>query len=85
VLSGLTLLTVLANLAALYGMNIWNRALFDGLEKHEASRVLFFSLIYLPIMVASVFVVLDEATAALILKVRTSSWTTSFGSRTRRR
>jgi len=40
VMSGLTLLTVLANLAALYGMNVWNRALFDGLERHEASRVL---------------------------------------------
>ncbi len=55
VLSGLTLLTVLANLGVLYGMNIWNRALFDGLERHDTSRVFFLSLIYLPIMVISVF------------------------------
>jgi vitamin B12/bleomycin/antimicrobial peptide transport system ATP-binding/permease protein len=54
-LSGLTFLTVIANLGALYAMNLWNRALFDGLEKHDASRVLFLSLIYFPIMVASVF------------------------------
>jgi vitamin B12/bleomycin/antimicrobial peptide transport system ATP-binding/permease protein len=39
-LSGLTLPTILANLAALYAINLWNRALFDGLEKHDASRVL---------------------------------------------
>jgi vitamin B12/bleomycin/antimicrobial peptide transport system ATP-binding/permease protein len=74
VLSGLTLLTVLANLAALYGMNVWNRALFDGLERHEASRVLFLSLIYLPIMVASVFFNVMQVYGRMTLQRRWRAW-----------
>ena len=34
-LSGAILLTILLNLAAAYGMNVWNRAIFDALEKRD--------------------------------------------------
>ena len=54
VLTGATLLVVLFNLAASYGMNLWNRAIFDALEKHDAGSVLFISLIYFPLLAASV-------------------------------
>jgi ABC transporter transmembrane region 2 len=73
-LSGLTLLTILANLAALYAMNLWNRALFDGLEKHDASRVLFLSLIYFPIMVASVFFNVMQVYGRMTLQRRWRAW-----------
>jgi vitamin B12/bleomycin/antimicrobial peptide transport system ATP-binding/permease protein len=73
-LSGLTLLTILANLAALYAMNLWNRALFDGLEKHDASRVLFLSLIYFPIMVASVFFNVVQVYGRMTLQRRWRAW-----------
>jgi putative ATP-binding cassette transporter len=46
VLPAVILGTILLNLAAAYGMNIWNRAIFDALEKHDAGTVLFLSLIY---------------------------------------
>jgi hypothetical protein len=36
-LSGAILLLILLNLAASYGMNIWNRAIFDALEKRDAA------------------------------------------------
>src|ERR1700758_5286891 len=35
-LSALILLLILLNLAAAYGMNVWNRAIFDGLEKRNS-------------------------------------------------
>jgi vitamin B12/bleomycin/antimicrobial peptide transport system ATP-binding/permease protein len=73
-LSGLTLLTILANLASLYAMNLWNRALFDGLEKHDASRVLFLSLIYFPIMVASVFFNVMQVYGRMTLQRRWRAW-----------
>src|SRR6185295_16457596 len=44
VLSGTILLTVLLSLAASYGMNIWNRAIFDALERRDAGTVLFWSI-----------------------------------------
>jgi vitamin B12/bleomycin/antimicrobial peptide transport system ATP-binding/permease protein len=76
-ISGITLLTILANLAALYGMNVWNRALFDGLEMHDAGRVLFLSLIYFPIMVASVFFNVVQVYGRMTLQRRWRAWLNS--------
>lgn len=73
-LSGLILLTVLANLGAQYGMNLWNRALFDGLEKHNAQSVLFLSLIYFPIMLASVFVSVMQVYGRMTLQRHWRAW-----------
>src|SRR5689334_5989518 len=39
VLSGMLLLIVLVNVATAYGMNLWNRAIFDSLDRKEASAV----------------------------------------------
>ena len=73
-LSSLILLTVLANLGALYGMNVWNRALFDGLETHNSQSVLFLSLIYFPIMLASVFFSVMQVYGRLTLQRRWRAW-----------
>jgi vitamin B12/bleomycin/antimicrobial peptide transport system ATP-binding/permease protein len=55
-------------------MNLWNRALFDGLEKHDASRVLFLSLVYFPIMVASVFFNVMQVYGRMTLRLRWRAW-----------
>src|SRR5262245_6256188 len=47
-LTCLILVLILFNLAASFGMNIWNREIFDALEKRDSSRVLFIALIYFP-------------------------------------
>jgi putative ATP-binding cassette transporter len=73
-LSTLILLTILANLGALYGMNVWNRALFDGLEKHNSQTVLFLSLIYFPIMVASVLFSVTQVYGRMTLQRRWRGW-----------
>ena len=36
-------------------MNVWNRALFDALEQKNAAGVLYQALIYVPLLVGSVF------------------------------
>jgi vitamin B12/bleomycin/antimicrobial peptide transport system ATP-binding/permease protein len=59
-LSGTILLTVLLNLAASYGMNLWNRAIFDALEKRDARTVLFWSTIYFPLLATSVFLIVVQ-------------------------
>jgi ABC-type uncharacterized transport system fused permease/ATPase subunit len=47
-LSGAILLIVVLNLLALYAINIWNRGIFDALEKRDAERVFTLALIYDP-------------------------------------
>ncbi len=53
-LTGAILLTIVVNLAVSYGMNVWNRSIFDSLEKHDADRVMFLALIYFPLLALSV-------------------------------
>ena len=50
-LTGTILLSVLLYLAAFYGMNVWNRAIFDALERRDGGTVLYLSLIYVPLLV----------------------------------
>jgi putative ATP-binding cassette transporter len=70
------LFTILLNLAASYGMNVWNRAVFDALEKHDSSRVLFMSLIYFPLLASSVCLMTVQVYARMTTQRRWRYWLT---------
>ena len=53
-LSAAVLGLILVNLGFQYGINIWNRVIFDALEKHDSSTVFWLSTIFLPLAAASV-------------------------------
>jgi putative ATP-binding cassette transporter len=55
VLSGAVLLIILLNVSTSYGMNLWNREIFDALERRDSQTVLFLSTLYFPLLLASVF------------------------------
>ena len=73
-LTGTILLTVLLYLAASYGMNVWNRAIFDALERRDGGTVLYLSLIYVPLLVASVAVMLLQVYARMTTQRRWRAW-----------
>ncbi len=52
-LVGLVVL-IFAHLAAQFGINLWNRAIFDALEKRDGATVLFLSAAFFPLAAASV-------------------------------
>ena len=54
ILSGALLAVILAVVAAAYAMNVWNRAIFDALERRDAPVVGQLALIYLGILAVSV-------------------------------
>jgi putative ATP-binding cassette transporter len=70
------LLTIVLNLGVSYGMNVWNRAIFDALEKHDSSQVLFLSLIYFPLLAASVFLMATQVYARMTTQRRWRYWLT---------
>jgi vitamin B12/bleomycin/antimicrobial peptide transport system ATP-binding/permease protein len=70
------LVILVLNTAASYGMNLWNRYIFDALEKKDASTVLFLSLLYFAILAASVTVAVAQVYARLTLQRRWRRWTT---------
>ena len=76
VLSIVLFIIILLNIAASYGMNLWNRAIFDALEKKDASTVLFLSMIYFAILAASVTVNVTQVYARMTLQRRWRRWLT---------
>jgi putative ATP-binding cassette transporter len=76
VLSVTLFIIILLNIAASYGMNLWNRAIFDALEKKDAGTVLFLSLIYFAILAASVTVNVTQVYARMTLQRRWRRWLT---------
>ena len=74
VLSGALLLIILLNLATSYGMNLWNREVFDALEKRDAEAVLFLSMLYFPLLVASVSLSVMQVYARMTTQRRWRAW-----------
>ena len=55
-------------------MNIWNRAIFDALERRDGGTVLYLSLIYVPLLVGSVAVMLLQVYARMTAQRRWRAW-----------
>jgi putative ATP-binding cassette transporter len=75
-LTGAILLLILLNLAVSYGMNIWNRAIFDALEQRDTTTVFFLSMVYFPLLAASVCLVVAQVYARMTTQRRWRDWLT---------
>src|SRR6202158_5467342 len=51
--SGLVILIV-ANVSFQYGINVWNRAIFDAIEKRDSATVYYLSAVFFPLAIGSV-------------------------------
>jgi putative ATP-binding cassette transporter len=65
---------VLANLATQYGINLWNRAIFDALEKRDSATVLYLSGIFFPLAAASVIFGVMNVWARMSTQRRWRAW-----------
>ncbi|MBV9347173.1 MAG: ABC transporter ATP-binding protein/permease, partial [Pseudolabrys sp.] len=71
------LVLILANIAAQYGINVWNRRIFDALEKRDAPTVLYLSGVFFPLAAASVLFGVINVYARMSLQRRWRAWLTS--------
>jgi len=70
------LFTILLNLAVSYGMNVWNRSIFDSLQRQDSKAVLFTSLIYFPLLASSVSLMAAQVYARMAMQRRWRHWLT---------
>jgi len=75
-LSAALLVIILLNLAAAYAMNLWNRSIFDALEKKDAGTVLTLSMLYFIILAASVCVSIALVYVRMTMQRRWRKWLT---------
>ena len=73
-LSTALLVIILLNLAASYAMNLWNRSIFDALEKKDAGTVLHLSLLYFAILAVSVCFSVAQVYARMTIQRRWRKW-----------
>jgi putative ATP-binding cassette transporter len=71
----LTVITIaLVNLGLQYRLNVWHRVMFDALDKRDGSEVLYQSMIYFPLILASVSVAAAATYAKLTLQRGWREW-----------
>src|SRR5262245_35621889 len=73
-LTGGLLLIIVLLLGAVYAMNVWNRAIFDGLQTHNVSGVAWLSVIYFVILAVSVTLSATQAYVRMTLQRRWRAW-----------
>ncbi|AYG69865.1 MULTISPECIES: ABC transporter ATP-binding protein/permease [unclassified Rhizobium] len=72
------LLTLIGtNVGFQYGINIWNRAIFDAIEQRNAHVVYFLSAVFLPLALGSVALVVTQVFLRMAIQRRWRSWLTN--------
>lgn len=71
----LTLICV--NVGFQYGINRWNRAIFDAIEQRDAHTVYWLSAIFLPLVAGSISLVVAQVYIRMTMQRRWRSWLTT--------
>ncbi|MBV9261991.1 MAG: ABC transporter ATP-binding protein/permease, partial [Pseudolabrys sp.] len=74
ILSGALLVLILGNLAAQYGINVWNRKIFDALEKRDSATVFYLSAVFFPLAAVSIGCGVVNVYARMSLQRRWRAW-----------
>ncbi|MDQ1194412.1 ABC transporter ATP-binding protein/permease [Agrobacterium sp. SORGH_AS 787] len=64
------------NVAIQYGVNVWNRGIFDAIEKRDASTVYSLASIFPLLVLGSVFIVTSQVYVRMRIQRRWRSWLT---------
>jgi putative ATP-binding cassette transporter len=73
---GLVILIV-TNVGFQYGINVWNRAIFDAIEKRDAAGVFHLSAIFFPLAIGSVLLAVAQVFARMGIQRRWRAWLTA--------
>jgi vitamin B12/bleomycin/antimicrobial peptide transport system ATP-binding/permease protein len=67
---------IVVNVAVQYGINVWNREIFDAIEKRDSATVLWLSVVFFPLAFASVGLGVAEVFARMGIQRRWRAWLT---------
>jgi vitamin B12/bleomycin/antimicrobial peptide transport system ATP-binding/permease protein len=71
------LMLIVANVGFQYGINVWNRAIFDAIEKRESATVFYLTAVFFPLAVGSVLLGVAQVFARMGIQRRWRAWLTS--------
>jgi putative ATP-binding cassette transporter len=71
------LLLIVTNVGFQYGINVWNRAIFDAIEKRDAASVLTLTGIFFPLAIGSVLLGVAQVYTRMGIQRRWRAWLTN--------
>src|SRR4051794_2889806 len=71
------LILIVANVGFQYGINVWNRAIFDAIEKRDSSTVLYLTSVFFPLAIGSVLLGVAQVFARMGIQRRWRAWLTN--------
>src|SRR5947208_5158519 len=70
------LLLIVGHVGFQYGINVWNRAIFDAIEKRDSATVYYFAAGFFPLAIGSVLLVVVPVFARMGIQRRWRAWLT---------
>src|SRR5262249_10839119 len=67
---------IVATVGFQYGINVWNRAIFDAIEKHDARTVFQLSGIFIPLAIGSIALGVAQVFVRMAIQRRWRAWLT---------
>ena len=71
------LILIVANVGFQYGINVWNRAIFDAIEKRDSAVVFHLTAIFFPLAIGSVVLGVAQVFARMSIQRRWRTWLTT--------
>ncbi|MBX4895993.1 ABC transporter ATP-binding protein/permease [Rhizobium bangladeshense] len=71
------LVMICMNVGFQYGINRWNRGIFDAIERHDAATVYYLSAVFVPLVLGSVALVTAQVYVRMMIQRRWRSWLTA--------
>ncbi len=71
------LILIVANVGFQYGINVWNRAIFDAIEKKDSAAVFHLSAVFFPLAIGSVLLGVVQVFARMGIQRRWRAWLTN--------
>jgi putative ATP-binding cassette transporter len=75
-MTGSLLALVVAQLVVQYRLNVWNRDVFDALEKKDSAVVLYQSMLFAPLAAVSIAIAVSVVWCRMRLQRRWRAWLT---------
>ncbi len=73
-LTGGLLVLIILQLAFQYGINLWNRAIFDAIEKKDTAAVMHFTLVFFPLAAGSILFGVIQVSVRMGIQRRWRAW-----------
>src|ERR1700716_4168441 len=70
------LILIVGNVGVQYGINVWNRAIFDAIEKRDSATVFYLTAVFFPLAVGSVVLGVAQVFARMRIQRRWRAWLT---------